>query len=268
MSAENQPEPTASPPASSHEENEDNPSSSPCTLSSTASPPTSPPTLLMPNHHTMLMQQKTFIPNRSLLSKLEEIGVPLEGARRALFYTGNRSVGLAINWLMEDRDLDTPVEEDIEAIGESFDGHQGRNVVITREIMGEEEDDDSDMEEDMELMLVLLVNKSLNLSAGKMSLAGARATARVTMLVKEVMGMETVVMWDQCGRNTEVRGVENAKEMETIFYQVKMMDNMGVRIVVDSDQQWTGEEEEMKVMAVFGETEEVQDMIGHLSFVR
>ena len=226
----------------------------------------------MPNHHTMLMQQKTFIPNRSLLSKLEEIGVPLEGARRALFYTGNRSVGLAINWLMEDRDLDTPVEEDIEAIGESFDGHQGRNVVITREIMGEEEDDDSDMEEDMELMLVLLVNKSLNLSAGKMSLAGARATARVTMLVKEVMGMETVVMWDQCGRNTEVRGVEDTKEMETIFHQVKMMDHMafmGLQLLVDYDQQLTGEEgEERKVLAVFGEMEEVQDMLGHLPAVR
>ena len=226
----------------------------------------------MPSHHTMLMQQKTFIPNRSLLSKLEEIGVPLEGARRALFYTGNRSVGLAINWLMEDRDLDTPLEEDMDAIRESCDGHQGRNVVITREMMGEEEEDDSDMEEDMELMLVLLVNKSLNLSAGKMSLAGARATARLIMQVKEVMGMETVVMWDQCGRNTEVRGVEDTKEMETIFHQVKMMDLMGfmgLQLLVDFDQQWTGEEgEERKVLAVFGEMEEVQDMLGQLPAVR
>jgi hypothetical protein len=33
----------------------------------------------MPNHHTMLWQQKTFIPNRSLHSKQQEIGVPGEG---------------------------------------------------------------------------------------------------------------------------------------------------------------------------------------------
>ena len=46
-------------------------------------------------------------------------------------------------------------------------------------MMGEEEDD-RDMEEDMDLMLMLLVNKSLNLSAGKMSLAGVRAMARLT----------------------------------------------------------------------------------------
>ena len=67
----------------------------------------------------MLMQQMTFIPNRSLISKLQDIiGVPLEMARRALFYTGNFSVRLAINWLKEDRDLDTPVEEEIDAMRE------------------------------------------------------------------------------------------------------------------------------------------------------
>merc|ERR1719318_2450636 len=111
----------------------------------------------------MLMQQKTFIPNRSLLSKLQEIGVPLERAMTALFYTENRSVGLAINWLLEDRDSDTAADENVEGFREACDGHQGRNVVITRGMM--EEKDDSDMEEELELVLVLLVNKSLNLSA-------------------------------------------------------------------------------------------------------
>ena len=52
---------------------------------------------------------------------------------------------LAINWVMEDRDLDTSVEEEIDAMRESFDGYQVR--VITREMMGEEEDD-RDIEED------------------------------------------------------------------------------------------------------------------------
>ena len=106
---------------------------------------------------------------------------------------------------MEDRDLVTPIKEEIDAIRKSFDGHQGRNGVIAKEMMRGEEGDDSDMEVDIELMLVLFVKKSLNLSAGMLSLAGVRATTKLTLQVEELM--ETVAMWNQNGLNTENRGM-------------------------------------------------------------
>ena len=206
----------------------------------------------MPNHHTLL-RQETFIPNNVLLSKLMEIGVSVEVARRALFYTGNCSVTLAVNWLMDENRVMVMQNED-----------QGRMFSMSREMMREEED--SDMEEEIEIALMLLVNKSLNMSSGQMSLAGARATARIIKKVKEAVGMETVAMWDQCGRKTEVREVDDTKEMEGILQLVKM-GQTGMRFIVDVDHQWMSEGQERKVMAIFGEMEELEDMLGHLAIV-
>ena len=61
------------------------------------------------NHHTMLMQQVAALQTAA-------------GDRRGSVKLSSR---LAINWLLEDsRDLDTPVQEEIDTMRESFDGHQ------------------------------------------------------------------------------------------------------------------------------------------------
>ena len=126
----------------------------------------------------------------------------MEVARRALFFTGNCSAQLAVSWLMdENRVMSMHNVDEMDAAKEAFDKDPGRNFGMTREMLQEEED--SDMEEEIEITLMLLVNKSLNMSSGQMSLAGARATARIIKKVKEAVGMETVAMWDQCGRKTE-----------------------------------------------------------------
>ena len=78
--------------------------------------------------------------------------------------------------------------------------------------------------------------------------------------------METVAMWDQCGRKTEVREVDDTKEMEGILQLVKM-GQTGIRFIVDVDHQWMSEGQERKVMAIFGEMEELEDMLGHLAIV-
>ena len=113
---------------------------------------------------------------------------------------------------------------------------------------------------------MLLVNKSLNMSSGQMSLAGARATARIIKKVKEAVGMETVAMWDQCGRKTEVREVDDTKQMEGLLQLVKMGQS-GLRFIVDFDQQWIKDGQERKVMTIFGEMEELEDMFGHLAIL-
>merc|ERR1719347_1522968 len=114
-----------------------------------------------------LLRQETFNANDDLISKLMEMGVTPNMARLALFHSGNRSVELALQWLLENRNL---------AIID-----QGINDLI-------EEEYDSDMDR-METTLLLLVNKSLNLSSGEMSLAGAKATARIMKQVKDLLEM-------------------------------------------------------------------------------
>ena len=119
------------------------------------------------------------------------------------------------------------------------------------------------MEEEM--MLMLVVNTSLNLSSGKLSLASAKATARLIIHVKETLGMETVVMWNQCGRITEVRGAKDSQEMERILAQVEIDRKEGmVRLMADFNK----EGREREVLAVFGEVEDLQDMLGHLPIVK
>eukprot|EP00092_Neocalanus_flemingeri_P019600 GFUD01021232.1.p1 GENE.GFUD01021232.1~~GFUD01021232.1.p1 ORF type:complete len:268 (-),score=105.46 GFUD01021232.1:76-879(-) len=245
-------------------ENVDEPASSPCTVSSTASPPTSPLPHLIPNHSgSTLLMQETFVVDPDLLSELVDIGVPLEGARRALLFTGNCSVDRAINWLQEeDMDMETPIEKEMEALREA--GHPGRNLVGMKRFIDQDEDSDScDMEEEMEMMLLLVVNLSLNLSPGKMSLAGAKATARLTLQMKDEFGLETLFMWGQCGRNTEVRGVQDSQEMERIWEQVQMCS-----LLSDFVRQSRSDVRDKEVLAVFGDVDDLQEVLGHLPLVK
>eukprot|EP00092_Neocalanus_flemingeri_P037766 GFUD01041114.1.p1 GENE.GFUD01041114.1~~GFUD01041114.1.p1 ORF type:complete len:268 (-),score=102.63 GFUD01041114.1:62-865(-) len=245
-------------------ENLDEPASSPCTVSSTASPPTSPLPHLIPNHAcSTLLMQETFVADPDLLSQLVDIGAPLEGARKALLFTGNYSMERAIKWLQEeDRDMETPIEKEMEAIRDAC--HPGRNLVDMREFIDQNEDSDSfDMEEDMEMMLMLVVDLSLNLSPGKMSLAGAKATARLTLQVKEVLGLETLFIWGQCGRNTEVRGVKDSQEMERIWEQVQMCS-----LLSDFGRQSRSDVRDKEVLAVFGDVDDLQEVLGHLPLVK
>jgi len=187
-------------------------------------------------------------------------------ASRGLFFTGNCSVRMALDWLEDENGEMEPTEEEIEAFRDY--GHPQSNMVLMREIMEHDDESDSlDMEEEM--MLMLVVNTSLNLSPGKMSLAGAKATARLIVHVKETLGMESVVMWDQCGRITEVRGAKDSQEMERILAQVEIDRKEGmIRLMADFNKQWAGEDREREVLAVFGEVEDLQDMMGHLPIIK
>eukprot|EP00092_Neocalanus_flemingeri_P069666 GFUD01085426.1.p1 GENE.GFUD01085426.1~~GFUD01085426.1.p1 ORF type:complete len:264 (+),score=101.60 GFUD01085426.1:85-876(+) len=243
-------------------ENVDEPASSPCTVSCTASPPTSPLPHLIPNHSgSTLLMQETFVVDPDLLSELVDIGVPLERARRALLFTGNCSVDRAINWLQEvDMDMETPIEKEMEALREA--GHPGRNLMVMKRFIDQDEDSDScDMEEEM--MLLLVVNLSLNLSPGKMSLAGAKATARLTIQMKDEFGLETLFMWGQCGRNTEVRGVQDSQEMERIWEQVQRCS-----LLSDFSKQSRSDVRDKEVLAVFGDADDLQEVLGHLTLVK
>ena len=151
-------------------------------------------------------------------------------AKRALFSIANCSVEFALQWLLEYTDYGV-VE-------------QGVNQMM------EEEEEESDIEEMMVLML--LVNKSLG-SPGQIGSATARATARIMKQAK------VVTMWNQCGRRTEVKGIENSKEMENI---VNVVQSPGFNFLVEFDDNWVGEDER-RVMALFGNSEEMEVLFGY-----
>ena len=215
--------------------------SSSCTLSSSSngsSPP--PPLMSMSPNQQILLRQETFRPNPVFLCKLVEMGISPDMARRALLSINNCSVEMALQWLLEYANYGV-VE-------------QGGNQMIE-----EEEEEDSDMEETM--MLMLLINESLDMSPGQLGSASARATARIMKQAKDILGREVVTMWDQCGRRTEVREVEDTKEMESLVNLVQS--DQGFSFLVEFDDSWVIGGEERKVMALFGNTEEMEALFGY-----
>jgi len=56
-----------------------------------------------------------FEPNEDYLDQLLAMGISLNGAKKALYHTGNRGVTFATNWIFDhpELDLETPVEEEI-----------------------------------------------------------------------------------------------------------------------------------------------------------
>merc|ERR1719233_430085 len=108
------------------------------------------------------------------------------------------------------------------------------------------------------MMLMLLVNESLDMSPGQIGSATARASARIMKQVKDIIGKEVATMWNQCGRRTEVKGIENSKEMENIVNTVRSPE---FNLLVEFDDNWEGEDER-KVMAIFGNSEDMEVLFG------
>jgi len=59
-----------------------------------------------------------FEPNEDYLDQLLAMGISINGAKKALYYTGNRNVASATNWIFDhpELDLETPLEEEIKKL--------------------------------------------------------------------------------------------------------------------------------------------------------
>merc|ERR1712038_899017 len=79
-----------------------------------------------------------FEPNEDFLNQLLAMGISINGAKKALYYTGNRSVALATNWIFDhpELDLETPLEEEM------------RRLEAEEEEAFDEDDEDEDSEEE------------------------------------------------------------------------------------------------------------------------
>ena len=239
-------------------------SSSPCTISTSSSPSTSPPpsTYLL-NPYDLLWRQP-FVPNPEIFTELLEIGVPIEGAKRALFYTGNYSLDMAIGWLQEgEQDLETPVEEDIESFKEIL-RHDIENGSMSELELTNDVRDISDICEELEISLVMVVNQSIRLTRGQLAVASSKAAARVMVEAKDAPGMDMLSLWDQCGRQTTVRAASSSEEMEDIACVIMDSEELSKSIFMD----WVEMGDvwfEKKVLAIFGDIDDIDEYIGHLA---
>lgn len=62
--------------------------------------------------------KEKFAPKEELVAQIMDMGICRNGAVKALYWTGNHSALAASNWIFDqpDRDLDTPLEEELEMI--------------------------------------------------------------------------------------------------------------------------------------------------------
>lgn len=81
-----------------------------------------------------------FEPNEDYLDQLLAMGISINGAKKALYYTGNRNVASATNWIFDhpELDLETPLEEEIKRL---------RAEELEDDCLEEEEDEDDSEEE-------------------------------------------------------------------------------------------------------------------------
>jgi len=86
-----------------------------------------------------------FEPNEDYLDQLLAMGISLNGAKKALYYTGNRSVNAATNWIFDhpELDLETPLEEEIKRL---------QAEELEEDCLEEEEDEEDSEEEAMMAM--------------------------------------------------------------------------------------------------------------------
>jgi len=239
-------------------------SSSPCTLSHSESPPSSPSTyaeFIIQSQQDIIFGHAPFVPDMNILPHLINLGVPFEEAKKALFFTGNCSFNLAVNWLESgNRNLESSLEEELMQMREDIIRGHNQSMFIPSHI----DEFESDIDEGIDFGFVLLVNMSLNLSPGTLGLAGSRATARVTMLVKEHWGLDPLLFWDQFdGKYTEVRGVVDSEELTYIYHNLQSSQDFH-KYLCAFDTASIGENSERKVLGVFGDMDDLSELYEHL----
>jgi len=176
-------------------------------------------------------------PDPSMLCIIVSKGVPETLARFALRVTRNRSVAEAIHWINNIND-------------------------------DEEEEDGMNLDD---IVMVLIVNSSLSMSSGRMYVESARAVARLSLRVKDEVGLEMLELVDQ--GTSEVRLAQDKRHMEDIMETVEMSrmeaaSNCLMASFSRDVEAGVGEEaSERYVMAIFGEAADVEELVGSLSLM-
>merc|ERR1711915_357269 len=212
-------------------------------------------------------------------------------------------MGAASNWIFDqpDRDLDTPLEDELEMI-RAQQAERDREEREEREIVShmcrihhhhhihhhsndhddiddddidedeeeeEEEDEDEDIEEDeedMDFKMVFVVNKSVDLKPGSMSLYVGKATAGLFRKINSQpqsvhVGPDELSMWGDLGEKMIVLSAENDQHMKDLELMAKNLRLPCHMIDLKEDIS------KKAVLGIFGEEREVNKVTGRLKVV-
>jgi len=258
-----------------------------------------------------IFNTEKFVPKEELVKQIMDMGICRNGAVKALYWTGNQSALAASNWIFDqpDRDLDTPLEDELEMIRaqqaererEEREEREERDIVshmcrmhhhhmhhhshdhddideddIDEEDMldedeeeEEDEDDDDDIdedEEDMDFKMVFVVNKSLDLRAGPMSLHVGKATAglfkKINAQPQSVhVGPDELSMWGDLGEKMIILSAESDQHMKDLELMARNL-RLPCQMIDHRDDRM-----KKAVLGIFGEEREVNKVTGRLKVV-
>ena len=245
------------------------------------------PHLNLPLHAPpYLLSGKAFTPCPFLLAQLMEMGVTDTAATKALYWTGNSCIERASNWIFErsEESLKTPLEVEIKMLRADLDMKEEEmreririlssdsgvhfmmeDLDIHAWEMEQDVESLSDMSEEYEIYkLVLVINKSHQLSPGKMTGLVGRATMHMlAKLANDEFGDEQLEMWEACGQQVVVMEGENTRHLQDLKLAAECL-----------KLEWGEEGEgwdrvnsryrEVMVLGIWGEENDVNSVVGRL----
>jgi len=255
-----------------------------------------------------IFNREKFIPKEELVKQIMDMGICRNGAVKALYWTGNQSALAASNWIFDqpDRDLETPLEDELEMIRaqqaerereereEGVVGHVCRmhhhlhrhshdedldeedveeEEMLDEDEEEEDEDDDEDEDideddEDMDFKMVFVVNKSLELKSGAMSLYVAKSTAGLFKKINSQpqsvhVGPDELSMWGDLGEKMIVLSADSDQHMKDLELMAR---NLRLPCMM-TDLRDREEHTKKAVLGIFGEEREVNKVTGRLKVV-
>ncbi|XP_052260107.1 peptidyl-tRNA hydrolase 2, mitochondrial-like isoform X2 [Dreissena polymorpha] len=151
-----------------------------------------------------------FKPKEEIVQTLLSLGFSRNAAIKGCYYTGNYNADLAAAWVIEnqDKNLDGPLEEDVE-------------------FEGAEDDDEAEFPEGLDMYkMVLVVNAELNMGVGKVGAQCAHAAVQLhRMMIDNLQKYgEMLGFWEQFGETKIVLKADNAAQLVDLSKQAQAKD--------------------------------------------
>jgi len=236
---------------------------------------------LPPDTPQYLLSSDIFIAKPELLAKMQDMGFTELAASKALYWTGNNCIDIAINWIFQrpENTLKTPLDVELgmlkadldvkeEEIRERIQSIDSGVCMIDDDEM-EYFDDEMDYTsldyEDIELFkLVLIVNKSFHIRPLDMTTVVGRVTGH--MMVKVGMhdqGDEQLDMWEMCGEQVVILEGENSKHLMDLKLAAQCLELQWV----EEGRFWDRESRRYRnlvMVGIWGEEEHLNKVVGRL----
>ncbi|GFR63094.1 peptidyl-tRNA hydrolase [Elysia marginata] len=195
--------------------------------------------------------QSLFIPDDVAVDQLMSLGFSKNAAIRALFYTGNQTVDIAADWLLEnsDKNLDTPLENDLQGTSDSSD-----------------EDDSEDFLSADTYKMVFVVNSELNMGVGKVAAQVAHAALSLFRnMIDTDAKAQMLIVWGHMGETKIVLRGDNSTQLEALSQQA---DTLGLDNYLVHDAGHTQVAPGSRtVLGIFGKVTEVDRVTGTLKLL-